>query len=79
MPMLGQIALFAGNFAPKGWLFCEGQLLPGNQNAALCALLGPTFGGNGDTNFALPDLRSKAPVSGLNYIIAVQGTWPDRP
>jgi microcystin-dependent protein len=74
--MLGQIALFAGNFAPKGWELCAGRLIPINQNVALFSLLGTTYGGDGEANFALPDLRSKAPVSGLNYIIAVQGDLP---
>jgi microcystin-dependent protein len=77
--MFGQIELFAGKVAPRDWEFCEGQLLPVDQNAALSTLLGATFGGDGETNFALPDLRSKAPVSGLNYIICVWGAWPDRP
>ena len=78
-PMLGQIVLFAGNFAPKGWELCAGQLIPINQNMPLFALLGATFGGDGKTNFALPDLRSQSPGSGPNYIIAVRGTFPDRP
>jgi microcystin-dependent protein len=78
-PMLAQVMLFAGNFAPKGWEFCSGQLMPINQNEALFTLLGTTFGGDGKTNFALPDLRSQAPgkgPNGLNYIIAVEGTYP---
>lgn len=61
-PFIGQITLFAGNFAPRGWAFCQGQLLPINQNAALFSLLGVTYGGNGTTNFALPDLRGRAPI-----------------
>jgi microcystin-dependent protein len=77
-PMLGQIVLFAGNFAPKGWELCAGQLMPVNQNLALFSLLGTTFGGDGTNDFALPDLRSHAPVSGSNYIIAVEGTFPSR-
>jgi microcystin-dependent protein len=59
---LGEIKLFAGNFAPKGWALCQGQLLPINQNQALFALLGTTYGGNGTTNFALPDYRGRAAV-----------------
>src|ERR1700747_753421 len=51
------------NFPPKGWAFCNGQLLPINQNQALFALLGTTFGGDGRTNFALPDLRGRVPLS----------------
>jgi microcystin-dependent protein len=54
--------LFAGNFPPKGWAFCDGQLLPISQNQALFALLGTTYGGNGQTTFALPDLRGRVPV-----------------
>jgi microcystin-dependent protein len=61
-PMLGEIMLFAGNFAPKGWAFCNGQLLPINQNQALFSLLGTTYGGNGQTSFALPDLRDRVPI-----------------
>jgi len=61
-PFLGQIALFAFNFPPKGWALCSGQLLPINQNQALFALLGTTFGGNGVTTFALPDMRGRVPI-----------------
>lgn len=60
---LGEIMLVAFNFAPKGFALCNGQLLPINQNQALFALLGTQFGGNGQTNFALPDLRGRVPVS----------------
>jgi len=61
-PFIGQITLFAGNFAPRGWAFCEGQLLPIAQNTALFSILGTTYGGNGETTFALPDLRGRAPI-----------------
>jgi microcystin-dependent protein len=61
-PIIGQIILFAGTFAPRGWLSCEGQLLPIAQNQALFSLLGTTYGGNGQVTFALPDLRSRVPV-----------------
>jgi microcystin-dependent protein len=61
-PYLSEIALFAFNFPPKGWALCHGQLLPINQNQALFALLGTTYGGNGQTTFALPDLRGRVPV-----------------
>jgi microcystin-dependent protein len=54
--------MFGGNFAPRGWAFCNGQLLSIAQNTALFSLLGTTYGGNGQTTFALPDLRSRAPV-----------------
>jgi microcystin-dependent protein len=60
---LGEIRLFAGTFAPKGWALCQGQLLPINQNQALFSLLGTTYGGNGTTTFALPDYRGRAAVS----------------
>ena len=58
-PFLSQIEAFPYNFAPKGWAFCAGQLMPINQNQALFALLGTTFGGDGRTTFALPDLRGR--------------------
>ncbi|WP_248918583.1 phage tail protein [Pseudomonas entomophila] len=61
-PFLGQITLFAGNFAPRGWALCNGQILPIQQNAALFAILGTTYGGNGQSTFALPDLRGRGPV-----------------
>ena len=59
---IGEIRLFAGNFNPRGWMFCHGQLLSIAQNTALFALLGTTYGGNGQTTFALPDLRGRLPV-----------------
>jgi microcystin-dependent protein len=58
-PFLSEIRLFSFNFAPKSWAMCNGQLLPINQNQALFSLLGTTYGGNGQTNFALPDLRGR--------------------
>lgn len=61
-PFLGEIKLFAGNFAPRGWAFCNGQLLSIAQNSALFALLGTIYGGDGVTTFALPDLRGRVPV-----------------
>lgn len=61
-PFLAEIKMFAGNFAPNGWAFCDGQLLPINQNTALFSLIGTSYGGNGVTNFALPDLRGAAPL-----------------
>ena len=60
--IIGEIRMFAGNFAPKGWAFCQGQLLPIAQNQALFSLLGTTYGGDGMTSFALPDLRGRVPV-----------------
>jgi microcystin-dependent protein len=61
-PFIGQIVLFAGNFAPRGWQYCQGQLLSISQNTALFSILGTTYGGNGQTTFGLPDLRSRVPV-----------------
>lgn len=61
-PYLGEIMLFAGNYAPRGWAFCNGQLLPIAQNQALFSLLGTTYGGNGQTTFALPDMRDRVPI-----------------
>ena len=59
-PFLGEVQIFAGNFAPRGWAFCDGQLLPIAQNTALFSLLGTTYGGDGRTTFGLPDLRGRA-------------------
>jgi microcystin-dependent protein len=61
-PYLGEIMIFAGNYAPYGWALCAGQLLPINQYSALFAVIGTTYGGDGSTNFALPDLRGRLPV-----------------
>lgn len=61
-PFIGQVILFAGNYAPQGWAFCHGQLLPLAQHTALFAILGTTYGGNGQTTFALPDLRGCVPL-----------------
>jgi microcystin-dependent protein len=61
-PVLGCVYMFAGNFAPRGYALCQGQILPIAQNTALFALLGTSYGGNGTTNFALPDLRGRFPV-----------------
>jgi microcystin-dependent protein len=61
-PFIGEIILFAGNYAPAGWAFCNGQLLPISQNTALFSLLGTTYGGDGQTTFALPDLRGRTPI-----------------
>jgi len=61
-PFMGEVKIISWNFPPKGWAFCNGQFLPINQNQALFSLLGTTYGGNGQTTFALPDLRGRAPV-----------------
>jgi len=78
-PFLGQISIFGFNFAPRGWAMCNGQILSIAQNTALFSLLGTTYGGNGQTTFALPDLRSRVPIHqgqgpGLsNYDLGQQG------
>jgi len=81
-PFLGQITIFAGNFAPRGWAFCEGQLLPVAQNDALFSLIGTSYGGDGRTSFGLPDYRGKEVTSKngqkLRHIIALQGIYPSR-
>ena len=61
-PFLAEIRIVAFNFAPRGWAFCDGQILPINQNQSLYSLLGTTYGGDGRTSFALPDLRSRTPI-----------------
>lgn len=61
-PFLAEIRIFSGNFAPKGWALCDGQLLPISQNTALFSLLGTTYGGDGKSNFALPNLQGCAPM-----------------
>ncbi|HUR23841.1 MAG TPA: tail fiber protein [Acidimicrobiales bacterium] len=61
-PFIAQIMMFGGNFAPRGWALCNGQILPIAQNTPLFSLLGTTYGGNGQTTFALPDLRGRVPV-----------------
>ena len=60
--MIGEVKMFAGNFAPRGWALCNGQLLQISQNSALFSILGTTYGGDGRTTFALPDLRGRVPV-----------------
>ena len=80
--MLAEIKLFAGNFAPANWAFCQGQTLQIASNTALYSLLGVSYGGNGQTTFNLPDI-TPLPVLGtdstpLNYIICVQGLYPMR-
>lgn len=62
MPFLGEVKMVGFNFAPRGWAYCNGQILSIAQNTALFSLLGTTYGGNGQTTFALPDLRSRTPV-----------------
>ena len=73
-PYLGEIRLFAGNFAPAGWMFCQGQLLPISENETLFNLIGTTYGGDGQSTFALPDLQSRVPIhQGNGFILAETG------
>jgi microcystin-dependent protein len=73
-PYVGEIRMFAGNFAPAGWMFCEGQLLPISENETLFQLIGTTFGGDGESTFALPDLRGRIPIhQGDGFILAETG------
>jgi microcystin-dependent protein len=68
-PFLGEIKIISWNFPPKGWTFCNGQLLPINQNQALFSILGTTYGGDGRVNFALPNLQGRMPVHVGNGIV----------
>lgn len=73
-PYVGEIRLFAGNFAPAGWMFCEGQLLPISEYDTLFNLIGTTFGGDGQSTFALPDLRGRIPVhQGSSFTLGESG------
>ena len=73
-PFLSEIRIFSFNFAPKGWAMCNGQLLPINQNQALFSLLGTTYGGNGQTNFALPNYQGRVPIHvGNGYTLGQNG------
>ena len=65
-PFIGEIRLFTGNFAPTGWALCDGQLLPISQNTALFSILGTTYGGDGRSNFALPNLQARMPMGAGN-------------
>src|SRR5215813_13514796 len=70
-PYVGEIRIFAGNFAPAGWAFCDGQLLPISENETLFQLIGTTYGGDGESTFALPDLRGCLPLhQGNGFILA---------
>ena len=72
-PYIGEVRMFAGNFAPAGWAFCDGQLLPISENEALFTLIGTTYGGDGQETFGVPDMRGRVPVhmgtgtDGINY------------
>src|SRR4051794_28049041 len=73
-PYVGEIRMFAGNFAPAGWMFCEGQLLPISENETLFQLIGTTYGGDGQSTFALPDLRGRIPLhQGNGFTLAETG------
>lgn len=78
-PYVGEIRMFGGNFAPAGWMFCDGSLLPISENETLFNLIGTTYGGDGQSTFALPDLRGRLPIhmgtgpDGTNYILAETG------
>lgn len=73
-PYVGEIRMFGGNFAPAGWMFCEGQLLPISENEVLFQLIGTTYGGDGQATFALPDLRGRLPIhQGNGYILSETG------
>lgn len=78
-PFIAEIIMFGGNFAPRGWAYCDGQLLPISQNTALFSLLGTTYGGDGRTTFALPDMRGRVAIgprhgAGLsNYQLGQKG------
>lgn len=73
-PYVGEIRMFAGNFAPAGWMFCEGQLLPISENETLFQLIGTTYGGDGQSTFALPDLRGRIPIhQGNGFVLAETG------
>jgi microcystin-dependent protein len=73
-PFLSEIRIMSFSYAPKGWALCDGQLLPINQNQALFSLLGTTYGGNGQTTFALPNLQGRVPVcSGSGFTLGQQG------
>src|SRR6267143_329041 len=73
-PYVGEIRMFAGNFAPAGWMFCEGQLLPISENETLFNLIGTTYGGDGQSTFALPDLRGRLPIHfGNGFSLAETG------
>lgn len=84
-PFIGEVVLFAGNFAPRGWAFCEGQVLQISDNTALFSILGTSYGGDGRTTYALPNLENIKPKGQnigskveLHYIIALRGVFPSR-
>ena len=74
-PFVAEIRMFAGNFAPTGWALCDGQLLPISQNTALFSLLGTTYGGDGKSNFALPNMQDSSPMHPGQVRIASCPAW----
>jgi microcystin-dependent protein len=73
-PYVGEIRMFAGNFAPAGWMFCEGQLLPISENETLFQLIGTTYGGDGQSTFAMPDMRGRLPIhQGNGFTLSQSG------
>ena len=76
--LIGTILLFPYNFVPAGWLACDGQVLTITQYQALYALIGATYGGDGRTNFALPNLKGAEPLPTMKYYIAIEGIFPSR-
>jgi microcystin-dependent protein len=73
-PFVGEIRMFAGNFAPAGWAFCDGALLPISENETLFNLIGTTYGGDGESTFAMPDLRGRVPIhAGAGYSVGETG------
>jgi microcystin-dependent protein len=77
-PYVGEIRMFAGNFAPAGWMFCEGQLLPISENETLFQLIGTSYGGDGQSTFSLPDLRGRIPIhQGNGFVLAEAGGAED--
>jgi microcystin-dependent protein len=73
-PFVGEIRMFGGNFAPAGWSFCSGQLLPISENETLFNLIGTTYGGDGQSTFALPDLQGRIPIhAGNGFVLAENG------
>ena len=78
-PILGEIRMFSGNFAPMGWALCNGQMLSISQNTALYSILGNLYGGDGQQTFALPHLQGKVDIDkNVTFIIALQGIYPSR-
>lgn len=76
--LIGTIMLFPYNFVPSGWMSCEGQILTITQYQALYSLIGPTYGGDGRTTFALPNLKGAEPLPTIKYYIAITGLYPSR-